>query len=83
MSALTLACLCGGSLALGQTVPGSEPCIDAIVALNVSAPLNASINSMATASALAKQYYEQQTPLEGVDMCDHCACSPRDSPFTI
>ena len=69
MLAIGLICLCGGSVALGQTVP-----------LNVSAPLNASINSMAAASALAKQYYEQQTPLTDVDLCDHCAC---DAPPTI
>ena len=71
----TLLCL-GACVLVGHTVSGLH--VDAGVDLNVSAPLNVSINSMAAASALAKQYYEQQTPLDGTELCDHCTFPPRN-----
>ena len=74
----SILCL-GVGLVLGQTMSGSH--FDAAADLNVSAPLNFSINSMAAASALAKKYYEQQTPLDDVGLCDHCAYSPRYAPL--
>ena len=54
----TLLCL-GACALLGHTVSGLH--VDAGDGLNVSAPLNVSINSMAAASALAKQYYEHSS----------------------
>ena len=42
-----------------------------LLGVSCDASLNTTMNAMAAASALAKQYYEQQTPLTGKGLCDH------------